>query len=367
MASIIIVANGASEESVSQTLSMARSIVDEAGTSNEMILVSDTPRAGFEAGRNFVSSQEKPMSAALNIAAACAKSEKLLIVDANGIMPQAKMRALVDQLDDRRQNGMIVAPVKFGGKIHEMASFNTESVMRAITHNMMWPGLMLGVSTDFIRQIQGMQGMTMRETMTRLIISAISEGMQISEFDSYIELRSSASTKDFLTLSNDETARTLEATVAMCNIEELFPNFAWGEFQEESAAAAFHTLAAMFVKFGANQAAMDCLSMSDRFEDSPRSLAIKGLIAMHQGETLGAVANMVSSLKQYEIRKAKNGHYLSFAPSNVDAINSSLNAGLSALNKQDNPAALEHFASAVFQFDKFYHDCGIDSVKTPLH
>jgi hypothetical protein len=88
---------------------------------------------------------------------------------------------------------------------------------------------------------------------------------------------------------------------------------------------------------------------------------------MHQGEMLGAVANMVSSLKQYEIRKAKNGHYLSFTPSNIEAMNTSLHAGLSALNKQDNPAALEHFASAVFQFDKFYHDCGIDSVKAPIH
>jgi hypothetical protein len=366
MASIIIVANGAAEESVNQSISLARSM-DESGTSNEIILVSEKPLSGFEAGRNFVATQDKPMSAALNIAAACAKSEKLLFMDANAIMSQAKMRKFMDMLDDRRQNGILVVPMKVGGKSMEMAPFTIDAIVRAVTHHMIWPGMMIGVSTDFIRQIQGLQGNSMKESMARMIVAAISEGLQVSDFESQAELRSGASEKELIALSNDETARTLESAVSMCNIEDLFPNFAWAEFQEESAAAAFHTLAALFVKYGANQAAMDCLSMGDRFEDSPRSLAIKGLIAMHQGEMLGAVANMVSSLKQYEIRKAKNGHYLSFTPSNIEAMNTSLHAGLSALNKQDNPAALEHFASAVFQFDKFYHDCGIDSVKAPIH
>ena len=108
-------------------------------------------------------------------------------------------------------------------------------------------------------------------------------------------------------------------------------------------------------------AQIEHLQFGDRLEDSPRSLALKGLIALKQGEVLAAVANMVSSLQEYEKRKVESGnHYLTFKPRNLEDINTSLQNGLSALNKRENDRAAEFFTDAVFQFDQFYEDCGLN-------
>ena len=169
-------------------------------------------------------------------------------------------------------------------------------------------------------------------------------------------------------LSSREKSTMLKAATDLCNVEELFPLHDWSGHSHESAAVCYQLLAAMFLRYGDPTLALASLKNSDKFEDSPRSLALKGLIAMKNGETLGAVANMVSSLKQYEIRKKENaGHYISFAPRNLEVINSSLNAGLAALNQHENALALEHFATAVFQFDSFYEECGLDSLKAISH
>ena len=71
---------------------------------------------------------------------------------------------------------------------------------------------------------------------------------------------------------------------------------------------------------------------------------------------------MVSSLQQYEVRKTneENKHYLTFTPEDLELINSKLNAGLEALNRKDNEAALGCFAEAVFGFDNFYSTNGVD-------
>jgi hypothetical protein len=144
------------------------------------------------------------------------------------------------------------------------------------------------------------------------------------------------------------------------NIEELFPQHAWREFSKESAAAAYHTLAALFLRFGDADAATQSLQCSERLEESPRFFALLGLIQQSQGETLGAVANFVSSLQCYEARKKDDGkHYLTFKPMDLELINSRLVDGLNALNKRDNDQALTHFSEAVFSFDSFYAQYGV--------
>jgi tetratricopeptide (TPR) repeat protein len=148
------------------------------------------------------------------------------------------------------------------------------------------------------------------------------------------------------------------------NIEELFPQHAWKKFSQESAAAAYHTLAALFLRFGDAEAAVQSLQCSERLEESPRFFALLGLIQQSQGETLGAVANFVSSLQYYEARKKDDGrHYLSFKPENLEIINSRLVDGLNALNQRDNDRALTHFSEAVFNFDPFYAEYGVQSLQ----
>ncbi|MCI5065956.1 hypothetical protein MRY87_09555 [bacterium] len=161
-------------------------------------------------------------------------------------------------------------------------------------------------------------------------------------------------------LSPQENGELLQFALASINIEELFPNHPWETFESESAAACYHTLAGRFIAFGALDKAQECLLYGDRLEDSPRSLALRGLIALRQGETLAAVANMVSSLQEYEKRKTQDEkHYLNFQPENLEVINSNLQDGLSALNKRENDRAVECFTDAVFQFDTFYKECGL--------
>jgi hypothetical protein len=106
--------------------------------------------------------------------------------------------------------------------------------------------------------------------------------------------------------------------------------------------------------------AAQCLACSEKLEESPRYFALQGLIQQAQGETLGAVANLVSSLQCYEARKTTDGkHYLSFTPSNLEVIKTRLAEGLEALNKRDNTRALASFSDAVFSFDSFYSDHGV--------
>jgi hypothetical protein len=144
------------------------------------------------------------------------------------------------------------------------------------------------------------------------------------------------------------------------NIEELFPRHNWKAFSEESAAASYHSLAALFLRFQDPDSAAQCLACSEKLEESPRYFALQGLIQQAQGETLGAVANLVSSLQCYEARKSADGkHYLNFKPSNLEIVKTRLAEGLDALNKRDNNRALASFSDAVFSFDSFYSEHGV--------
>lgn len=162
-------------------------------------------------------------------------------------------------------------------------------------------------------------------------------------------------------VGKEERAILLNTAISSILIEELAPQHAWKEFESESLAATYHEIGAQFIKLEDFETALEILALSDRFEDSPRSLALRGLISKMKGETLDAVANMVSSLQQYEKRKAQEEpHYLIFRPQSFDIVNEVLKDGLDALNQRDNENALSHFAKAVFEFDGFYQQHGID-------
>ncbi len=161
-------------------------------------------------------------------------------------------------------------------------------------------------------------------------------------------------------LDNNSRAKLLRDVIATNNIEEVFPNNNWDTFSKESAAVAYHTLCAMFIKFDDLITAKECLNLSSNFEDSPRALALRGLIALKQKQDLNAVANMVSSLHIYEKRKKEDNHLVNFNPQNLDIIGAKLNQGLDALNKKDNHLAATLFADAVYSFDDFFKKQDID-------
>ncbi|GEM_PF-5238367 len=200
--------------------------------------------------------------------------------------------------------------------------------------------------------VSSLAGSEAQEILYSALFAAISSGEEIT----INPMRTNS-------LSNESKSKIIKRAVELIPIEELCPNHPWSTHGEESLAAAYHTISANLIKLDDYEGALEALSVSDRFEDSPRSLALRGVIAKQRGETLAAVANMVSSLQQYEKRKADTeSHYLTFAPKSFEDINSELKEGLDALNRKENEAALTHFAKAVFQFDGFYKNQGIDKI-----
>jgi hypothetical protein len=155
-------------------------------------------------------------------------------------------------------------------------------------------------------------------------------------------------------------AQILKLGLTQSNIEQIFPKQNWTQYEAESAALCLQDAATQFMRFGDFPSAEECLQHSEQLEESPRTFALKGLIAAKRGQTLEAMAQMVSSLQRYELRKRENQiHLVRYAPQNLEVINSALHAGLDALNSRDNQSALSHFTDAVFGFDPFYREKGL--------
>jgi hypothetical protein len=158
-------------------------------------------------------------------------------------------------------------------------------------------------------------------------------------------------------------AKLLQGVVEGSAIEDLFPEFSWSDADkerdfEESALC----LAAMFLKLQDLELAEACVDQAQSLNgESPRALTLKAMISKAYGETLGAVANLVNSLQQYEQQKAKGAAEGRTAASslNIEVINYRLKEGLEALNQRNNDEALEKFASAVFAFDPFFERQGL--------
>lgn len=164
-------------------------------------------------------------------------------------------------------------------------------------------------------------------------------------------------------MSDAAAARILKASLTLFNLEEIFPSHPWRTHETESAAAAYHFLAARFMAFQDFESAHECIVLSESLEESPRACALRALISVNRGDVLSALADMILSLRGYESRKNETGsHYLTFKPANFDAINEDLKEGLAALNAQRNAVALNHFANAVFAFDPFYRELGLNGM-----
>lgn len=270
--------------------------------------------------------------------------------------------ALIAALTANQNTAAALFDIHYPDDYAAFDSLQPESVISGLTRPGNLPALMIKLPVAFLKTIDEAILPDGRETILRCAITAIAQSIEIHQSNSPLDL-SSSSDSLHTDLSGDTRSRLLSYAVGSINIEDLFPTHPWDQHEEESAAACFHTLAAHFIRYGDLKAAEECLSFSDRLEDSPRALALRGLISKQNGETLGAVANLVSSLQGYESRKRSGAHehYVNFTPTNLEVINSSLHNGLSALNKQDNDSAFSHFARAVYNFDSFFASIGLES------
>ena len=272
----------------------------------------------------------------------------------------ADLARLVAELDTRqiREHTIVVARTESG--LVQIPELSPEQVLNSISKSDTWPLVVVATSRFALSMIGEEDATSVIEYLAQALVRSVADGDTIRHSTMIDTTISSASLSTIATLSDEASARILKATVDAFNIEELFPNHNWISYSQESAAASYHSIAALFLRFGDSESAAECLDCSERLEESPRYFALQGLIHKQKGETLGAVASFVSSLQCYEARKADNGkHYISFKPGNLEVINSRLVDGLNALNKRDNDSALTYFSEAVFNFDPFYAEHGV--------
>jgi hypothetical protein len=344
MLGVILIDRGNGEEALQATVRM----IQESAGKREVLIAS--PGTGR-------------MPAALRQAVCSARSDMLLLLNGSTPFAPAQLGNLISAME-RSTAAVAYAPLEIGDHSLDLPALTVDNLVNAISSNPRWPVLAVAGERSLLMEMEELNGESYAEIMANILVRAAADNRSVAAASYTLAMENEEASLELCHLSNQALARILNGLIAACNIEDLFPRHAWEVFGEESAAASYHALAALFLRFGDAESARECLTFSDSLEDSPRSLALKALISLERGETLGAVANLVSSLQQYENRKkdSERKHYLRFSPINIEAVTLNLNKGLSALNNQDNHQAAQHFAAAVFNFDTFYREFGVDKL-----
>ena len=357
MAQVIVIDSNTAKSSAKDTLGKLNSL----GFSSPLLIADSSP-AGL-AEEQFLSTQTASLSACLKQAAENSKEDTFIFINGSIVISEEHLSRMLSQATTFKPNNFKYYAIAAKDDIIDFPESSAENLIALFSSAPSIPFLCISMPRAFLRKQTELTGKTAVEAMAQLFILAVAENEEIIKLIEELDIPLSTEASHSLKLTNAGASLCLRTAIEACNIEDLFPNHAWNSYQEESIAACYHTLAAIFIRLDDLTSASECLLYSDELEDSPRSLALKALIAHRRGETLGAVANMISSLQQYEIRKRNDTtHYLSFAPSDFNQINSRLQAGLEALNNRDNSQALSNFAEAVFDFDHFYRETGVDKL-----
>lgn len=299
-------------------------------------------------------------SEGLKQAASLAASKRVLIVSSALAFSFTDLSKLCAEIENRSVLEHILVTPTADDSIMDMPEITPDTIVQSLNRYDIWPLMCVSTTRHALNSVRMDRTESAVEVILQALINSIADGDSTRVSNRISPLVHPAAAESICTLSSGAKSRSLQCAVDGMNIEELFPNHNWTTFSQESAAAAYHSLAALFLRFQDADTAAQCLSCSERLEESPRYFALQGLIQHAQGETLGAVANFVSSLQCYEARKMANeSHYLSFTPGDLTMIKTRLAEGLDALNKRDNAKALASFSDAVFNFDSFYAEHGV--------
>jgi hypothetical protein len=338
-------------------LEKVRCLNDINATSDIIVVSTDAQPSEFTTG---VWIQASTLVAGLAKASTLAASKRIVVMSSAVSFEQADLTRLVAELETRQiREHTIINPRTETGTV-QIPEMGAEQILNSISKTSVWPLVFVVTSRFALSMVGEDEAKTPSEFLTQALIRSVADGDAIRQSSVIDATISQANLEATSQLSTEACARVLKATVDAFNIEELFPKHNWVSYSQESAAASYHSIAALFLRFGDSEAAAECLDCSERLEESPRYFALQGLIHKQKGETLGAVASFVSSLQCYEARKVDNGkHYITFKPNNLEVINSRLVDGLNALNKRDNDSALTYFSEAVFNFDPFYAEHGV--------
>jgi tetratricopeptide (TPR) repeat protein len=356
MASIIVLQNGSADKALQTTRALS------SNGSFQVTLIGESSDSSERNISQVVTDDQNSLSQNIWKILGASTSETALIVDSRVELTADTAEKLLS-LHTESGAAATLPGFSCGVEQTDSGTFSVDQLSAILSPA---SSVALGViilSKNTLTDIVPFEATSPQEFIGMLAVSAVGMHYAVNATDISLETETLVMA-ELVADTNTQKANILRHTINSLNIEELFPNHAWSVHGNECAAACYHTLSAQFIKLGDLDSALECLSLSDQLEDSPRSLALRGLIALGKGETLQAVANMVSSLQEYEKRKedAEKAHYLTFTPRDLEKINTDLQSGLDALNKRDNSAALEFFSGAVFEFDSFYEDCGLSDI-----
>ena len=354
MHSAIVIDEGGTQAAVVDTAQLLNDVKAFA----DILIVSTRPAPeNFSIGMWITADS---LLSALAHATSIAASKRILLVNSALAFKMTDLSKLVPEIENRNLLEHIVVTPVIQDSAVDMPEFSPESIVAALRTFDAFPLLCMSTARQALSAMCSLPADSIVEVLTKTLIHSISDGDSVRISTKIAPLVSSETVEQWCTMSNAAKARCLQLAIDGMNIEELFPRHNWKAFSEESAAASYHSLAALFLRFQDPDSAAQCLACSEKLEESPRYFALQGLIQQAQGETLGAVANLVSSLQCYEARKSADGkHYLNFKPSNLEVVKTRLAEGLDALNKRDNNRALASFSDAVFSFDSFYSEHGV--------
>jgi len=348
MLGIILVRNRASDAAFERSLEAVKST----GLAN-LTIVSDTAVAGMR-------SITGPFSAAIIADEMTANgASRTVMVDARLAPSNSQLRSAIGAISRGRSGPVNYIPIRRNCKQVDISALKASNLVEFLANSPDWPIMIVGLDPTLIENIRTMQCNSSTELLASLMAVCSVNDQIVSAAGAAIELGSGFDDNSTLSLSGNGMSGLLQNMLNLCAIEEMFPAHPWEHFEAESGAAAYHSLAALFLRCGDSETALSCLTLSDSLEDSPRSLALRALIHEQKGEIVGAVTNMVASLQAYESRKANDGsHYLSFNPMNAELLSNDLQHGLTALNNADNEQAYRYFSKAVVAFDPLLKSAG---------
>lgn len=334
----------------------------KAGLSNCMLVAQALP-PGTVPENHFFSLSKDSLTNSVHKAASQSEGQ-LLFVNSQASLEGSQLDKVIKDSSHTSKGALSYVPLKGEKGLIDFPEAKAEDLVPFLARVPAVPFLAISVDKGFVEKHTKTDCETPRELMAQFFMQAAGEGQKVARCPTEIPLKSAGIPEKSLRLTSAESARCLRLAAELSNIEELFPKHEWKKFQNESMAASYHTLAAVFIHLNDLESAQDCIKQSEPLEDSPRTLALKALISLKRHEHLGAAGNMITSLQQYETRKrSSESHYLSFNPKDFEQINNNLKTGLDALNRKDNQTAVRHFAAAIFQFDPFYHENGIDNIE----
>lgn len=349
MLGIILVRNRASDESFQRTVEAVKST----GLTN-LTIIADVAVPGMR-------SVAGPFSTSIIADEMVANNaHRTIFVDARLSPTNSQLQAAIGAISRGRGCPVNYIPVRRAGKQIEISALKSSNLVSFLSASPEWPLMVVGVDRSMIESIREMQASSSAELLASLMATCSVNDQVVSAAGSAIDIGPSFDESSTLALSGNGLSAVIQNMLKLCAIEEMFPEHPWEHFEAESGAAAYHSLAALFLRCGDLEHATSCLNLSDNLEDSPRSLALRALIDAQKGELLGAVANMVASLQGYENRKENDGsHYLHFTPSNDEVLSNDLQHGLAALNNADNEQAYRYFSKAVAAFDPLLRSAGL--------